>query len=169
MEDRSARTWIWASLILQFFGYVFDAVWHGLLSPGVEPTTVGEMVRHLGTVHLPLYIGAASVLVAPASGPTIGDWQRDDGRVCRSGAVCRRRGLARVLSSPPGHAQRSHCGGTVRHRILRGRHRDGGVQRTLATSHRGCDQRTSRRMIRGTRRHHARRTTIISSISVKPR
>ena len=64
MEDRSARTWIWASLILQFFGYVFDAVWHGLLSPGVEPTTVGEMVRHLGTVHLPLYIGAASVLVA---------------------------------------------------------------------------------------------------------
>src|SRR5437879_130401 len=64
MEDRSARTWIWASLILQFFGYVFDAVWHGLLSPGVEPTTVGEMVRHLGTVHLPLYIGAASVLVS---------------------------------------------------------------------------------------------------------
>src|SRR2546422_10433378 len=64
MEDRSARTWIWESLILQFFGYVFDAVWHGLLSPGVEPTTVGEMVRHLGTVHLPLYIGAASVLVS---------------------------------------------------------------------------------------------------------
>jgi len=52
------------SLILQFFGYVFDAIWHGLLSPGVEPTTAGEMVRHLGTVHLPLYIGAASVLVS---------------------------------------------------------------------------------------------------------
>src|SRR6266567_2749042 len=64
MEDRSARTWIWMSLILQFFGYVFDAIWHGLLSPGVEPTTAGEMVRHLGTVHLPLYIGAASVLVS---------------------------------------------------------------------------------------------------------
>ncbi len=63
-EDRKARTWIWASLILQFLGYVFDAVWHGLLSPGVEPTTVGEMVRHLGTVHLPLYIGAASVLAS---------------------------------------------------------------------------------------------------------
>ena len=64
MQGRSARTWIWASLILQFLGYVLDATWHGLLNPGVEPTTVGEMVRHLGTVHLPLYIGAASVLVS---------------------------------------------------------------------------------------------------------
>src|SRR5687768_16637072 len=64
MEDRMARTWIRASLILQFFGYVFDAVWHGLLKPGVEPTTVGDMVRHLSTVHLPLYVGAASVLIS---------------------------------------------------------------------------------------------------------
>jgi len=64
MEDRSVRTWIWASLILQTLGYGFDAVWHGLLNPGVEPTTMREMVRHLGTVHLPLYIGAASVLVS---------------------------------------------------------------------------------------------------------
>ena len=64
MEDRSARTWVWASLILQAFGYGFDAVWHGLLHPGVEPTTMGAMVRHLGTVHLPLYIGAVSVLVS---------------------------------------------------------------------------------------------------------
>ncbi len=64
MEDRSARTWIWTSLVLQFLGYVVDAVWHGLLSPGVEPTTVGEMARHLRTVHLPLYIGATSVLVS---------------------------------------------------------------------------------------------------------
>ena len=64
MEDRSARRWVWVSLILQALGYVFDAIWHGLLHPGVEPTTMGEMVRHLGTVHLPLYIGAASVLVS---------------------------------------------------------------------------------------------------------
>jgi hypothetical protein len=64
MRPRSARTWVWASLILQFLGYLFDAVWHGLLRPGVEPTTVGDMVRHLATVHLPLYIGAASVLVS---------------------------------------------------------------------------------------------------------
>ena len=64
MEDRSARTWVWASLILQTLGYIFDAIWHGLLHPGVEPTTMSDMVRHLGTVHLPLYIGAASVLVS---------------------------------------------------------------------------------------------------------
>jgi predicted membrane protein len=64
MGDRSARRWVWASLILQALGYGFDAVWHGLLHPGVEPTTVGAMVRHLGTVHLPLYIGAVSVLVS---------------------------------------------------------------------------------------------------------
>jgi len=64
MEDRSARRWVWVSLILQALGYVFDAIWHGLLHPGVEPTTVGDMVRHLGTVHLPLYLGAACVLVS---------------------------------------------------------------------------------------------------------
>ena len=57
MEDRSARTWVWASLLLQALGYGFDAVWHGLLHPGVEPTTRSAMVRHLGTVHLPLYMG----------------------------------------------------------------------------------------------------------------
>jgi hypothetical protein len=56
----------WIALILQFCGYVFDAAWHGLLHPGVEPATLAEMVRHLGTVHLPLYIGAASVLGSTA-------------------------------------------------------------------------------------------------------
>jgi hypothetical protein len=55
--------WIRAALLLQFTGYVVDAVWHGLLSPGVEPRTVAEMARHLATVHLPLYVGAAAVLV----------------------------------------------------------------------------------------------------------
>lgn len=67
MQDRSATTWVWAALVLQFLGYVFDAVWHGLLNPGVEPTTTSDMARHLGTVHLPLYLGAASVLVSTSS------------------------------------------------------------------------------------------------------
>jgi hypothetical protein len=67
MEDRSARTWIWASLGLQLLGYVFDAAWHGLLNHGTEPQPVGEMVWHLGTVHLPLYVGAASVLVSTST------------------------------------------------------------------------------------------------------
>jgi hypothetical protein len=66
MEDQSVRTWVWASLVLQLCGYAFDALWHGLLNPGVEPTTVAEMVHHLTTVHLPLYIGAACVLVTTA-------------------------------------------------------------------------------------------------------
>ena len=64
MSGRSPRTWIWASIILQAVGYAIDVVWHGLLNPGVEPATVRDMARHLGTVHLPLYIGAASVLVS---------------------------------------------------------------------------------------------------------
>jgi hypothetical protein len=64
MQNLSARTWIWVAIVVQFVGYVFDVLWHGLLRPGVEPKTVGEMARHLGTVHLPLYLGAAAVLVA---------------------------------------------------------------------------------------------------------
>ena len=64
MTDQSARTWIWASLIVQAVGYVFDVVWHGLLHPGFEPTTTAVMMRHLLTVHLPLYIGAASLLAS---------------------------------------------------------------------------------------------------------
>jgi hypothetical protein len=64
MRNAPARPWIWLSLLLQFLGYVLDAVWHGLLHPGVEPATVAEMVRHLGTVHLPLYVGAVSAAVS---------------------------------------------------------------------------------------------------------
>jgi hypothetical protein len=67
VQDGAARTWVWVSLTVQFLGYVFDAVWHGLLYPGVEPQTAGQMVRHLTTVHLPLYIGAASVLVSTST------------------------------------------------------------------------------------------------------
>ena len=66
MNNQSIRAWIRASLALQFVGYVVDVIWHGLLQPGVEPATAGEMARHLGTVHLPLYIGAVSVLVSTA-------------------------------------------------------------------------------------------------------
>jgi peptidoglycan/LPS O-acetylase OafA/YrhL len=63
MTARSTRSWIWTALVVQFIGYVFDAVWHGLLRPGMEPQTFNEMVRHLLTVHLPLYVGALGLLV----------------------------------------------------------------------------------------------------------
>src|SRR3989442_1084445 len=60
---RTARGWIWAALALQAVGFAFDGVWHGLISPGVEPTTFTEMIVHLGTVHLLLYLGVLSVVI----------------------------------------------------------------------------------------------------------
>src|SRR5262249_42741039 len=52
---------------LQFLGYVIDVLWHGVVFPGAEPRTKGDMVRHLATVHLPLYVGAASVFVSTST------------------------------------------------------------------------------------------------------
>src|SRR2546426_8711178 len=60
---RTARGWIWAALAVQALGLAFDGVWHGLRRPGVEPTTFAEMIVHLGTVHLPLYLGVLSVVI----------------------------------------------------------------------------------------------------------
>ena len=57
---------IWGAMAIQFLGYVIDVAWHGFLGPGGEPATRADMVRHLATVHLPLYVGAASVLIATA-------------------------------------------------------------------------------------------------------
>jgi hypothetical protein len=62
------RRWIGAALVLQAVGFAYDALWHGLLHPGAEPQTRQEMVRHLVTVHLPLYIGVLSVLATTALG-----------------------------------------------------------------------------------------------------
>jgi hypothetical protein len=62
----STRSWTWAAIIVQGLGYLFDVLWHGVLSPGREPSTVAEMVRHLATVHLPLYVGALLVLATTA-------------------------------------------------------------------------------------------------------
>lgn len=67
MRHRSGpRMWIWAALTVQLFGLVFDAVWHGLLNPDFEAATISQMVTHLSTVHLPIYIGVLSVLVSTA-------------------------------------------------------------------------------------------------------
>jgi hypothetical protein len=62
-SPRTARRWIWAALAVQLGGLVYDAAWHGLLHPGAEPQTRREMVVHLLTVHLPLYIGVVGVFV----------------------------------------------------------------------------------------------------------
>jgi hypothetical protein len=75
MADRPPLTWVLLALVVQFLGYVFDAVWHGILRPGVEPATLADMTRHLATVHLPLYLGAAAVL-----GSTVWALRREMGR-----------------------------------------------------------------------------------------
>src|SRR5262249_46283429 len=62
-QARSHRLWIWAALGLKLLAYVVDFAWHGLASPGAEPATRSDMIRHLITVHAPLYIGAACVLI----------------------------------------------------------------------------------------------------------
>jgi len=65
-RERTPRTWIWISVTIYLIGLAFDAVWHGLLNPGFEAVTVGQMVRHLSTVHLPIYIGVLCVFVSTA-------------------------------------------------------------------------------------------------------
>ena len=62
-KARAWRRWIWTFVIVQLIGLGLDAVWHGALSRGVEPETLGAMVRHLATVHLPLYIGVLGLFV----------------------------------------------------------------------------------------------------------
>ena len=65
MDTRASgwRRWIWTFVVVQLIGLGIDAAWHGALSPGVEPETFAEMVRHLATVHLPLYVGVVGLFV----------------------------------------------------------------------------------------------------------
>jgi hypothetical protein len=66
MKLETPRFWIWAFVIVQLVGLAVDALWHGLLHPGFEPQTSGEMIGHLVTVHLPLYIGVTGLLISTA-------------------------------------------------------------------------------------------------------
>jgi hypothetical protein len=63
-QARADRLWIWAALGLQLTGYAIDFAWHGLVNPDAEPATRRDMIRHLTTVHAPLYIGTACVFLA---------------------------------------------------------------------------------------------------------
>jgi hypothetical protein len=56
--------WIWVAVLVQVAGLAFDVAWHGVIHPGFEAVTVAEMARHLATVHLPIYMGAVSVLLS---------------------------------------------------------------------------------------------------------
>jgi hypothetical protein len=59
---RTFRIAIWTALAVQLGGLLFDIGWHAL-HPSFEAVTVREMVGHLSTVHLPIYVGALGVLV----------------------------------------------------------------------------------------------------------
>ena len=60
------RAWIWAAVSVEIIGLGIDAVWHGLLAPEVEPQIRRELVRHLATVHLVLYVGVVMLFLATA-------------------------------------------------------------------------------------------------------
>ena len=62
---RTSRKMIWVALSVQLAGLVLDIVWHALHTD-FEAVTVDEMLVHLGTVHIPIYVGVLCVLLATA-------------------------------------------------------------------------------------------------------
>jgi uncharacterized BrkB/YihY/UPF0761 family membrane protein len=62
---RQSRMLIWAALAVQFAGLIVDIVWHTLHSD-FEARTVEQMAVHLGTIHIPIYVGVLCVLLATA-------------------------------------------------------------------------------------------------------
>lgn len=62
----SWRAWVWTFVVLQIAGVAVDAVWHGLLRPDFEPQTHADMLRHLTTVHLLLYLGVLGLCAVTA-------------------------------------------------------------------------------------------------------
>ena len=62
----SWRVWVWTFVGVQVAGVAVDAIWHGLLHPDFEPQTFEEMVRHLTTVHLLLYLGVIGLCAVTA-------------------------------------------------------------------------------------------------------
>jgi hypothetical protein len=65
VHRRTLRGLIWASLGLQLGGLVYDIFWHALHS-GFEATTRVEMLEHLATVHVPIYLGVLCVVLTTA-------------------------------------------------------------------------------------------------------
>ena len=65
------RTWMWIWLGVEYVGLAYDFAGHGFLNPGFDATTMDEMVKHLSTVHLPLYFGVAGMLVSARGGSSI--------------------------------------------------------------------------------------------------
>jgi uncharacterized BrkB/YihY/UPF0761 family membrane protein len=62
---RNSRMLIGAALGVQLAGLIVDIVWHALHSD-FEARTVEQMAVHLGTIHIPIYVGVLCVLLATA-------------------------------------------------------------------------------------------------------
>jgi uncharacterized BrkB/YihY/UPF0761 family membrane protein len=62
---KKSRMLVWTALGVQLAGLIIDIVWHALHS-GFAPTTTEEMLVHLGTVHIPIYVGVLCVLLTTA-------------------------------------------------------------------------------------------------------
>jgi len=59
---KKARTLIWTALGVQLAGLLIDIAWHAVHSD-FEATTAEQMLVHLGTVHIPIYVGVVCVLL----------------------------------------------------------------------------------------------------------
>jgi FtsH-binding integral membrane protein len=64
-HHRTLRRSIWASLALELAGLAFDAVWHAM-HPEFAAATRAEMIEHLSSVHLPIYLGVFCVVLTTA-------------------------------------------------------------------------------------------------------
>jgi uncharacterized BrkB/YihY/UPF0761 family membrane protein len=62
---RKSRLLIWTALGVQLAGLIVDIAWHALHSD-FEAVTTEQMLVHLGTVHIPIYVGVLCVLLTTA-------------------------------------------------------------------------------------------------------
>lgn len=60
---KKARILIWTALGVQLAGLIIDIVWHAVHSD-FEAKTTEQMLVHLGTIHIPIYVGVLCVLLA---------------------------------------------------------------------------------------------------------
>jgi hypothetical protein len=62
---RKSRLLIWTALGVQLAGLIVDIAWHALHSDFAAVTTE-QMLVHLGTIHIPIYVGVLCVLLTTA-------------------------------------------------------------------------------------------------------
>jgi uncharacterized BrkB/YihY/UPF0761 family membrane protein len=62
---KTARILILTALGIQLAGLIVDIVWHALHSH-FEAGTTEQMLVHLGTVHIPIYVGVVCVVLTTA-------------------------------------------------------------------------------------------------------